>query len=234
MSRRIVKIIGAFSALAGVSMLVYVAWPLLSYEFLAPRYATYLSPVPVSELPNVDTSVASIDYTDPSTWFAGTPGLEPDMTDVSKVRYYTVSIPKLNISGATVAIGGEDLSDSLIQYPGTAYPGKRGNSVIFGHSILPQFFNPKNYLSIFSTINTLKKGDEIIANYDGITYNYIVEDMFEVAPTDIQILEQNPSSSFLSLVTCTPPGHPLRPRRLVVRARITPYNTASTNEHNWN
>jgi sortase A len=92
--------------------------------------------------------------------------------------------------------------------------------VVFGHSILPQFFDPKNYMSIFSTLPTIKQGDEILVYFDGITYKYIVRDMFEVRPDDIQILEQNTSGSYLTLVTCTPPGHPLKPKRLIVRAKL--------------
>ena len=68
----------------------------------------------------------------------------------------------------------------------------------------------------------MKANDEILINSDGLNYLYRVEDVFEVKPTDIQILEQNTSDSFLTLVTCVPPGHPLRPKRLVVRARLIP------------
>ncbi|MDP1710014.1 MAG: sortase, partial [bacterium] len=138
----------------------------------------------------------------------------------SKVEYFTISIPKLKIDKATVAIGGEDLSKHIIQYPGTALPGKRGNSVLFGHSILPIFYNPKNYLSIFSLLPTLNIGDEIEIDYDGVFYKYRVETMFEVKPTDLQVLDQDSSDSFLTLVTCTPPGDPGKPKRLIVRARI--------------
>ena len=46
--------------------------------------------------------------------------------------------------------------------------------------------------------------------------------MFEVYPTDIQVLQQDNSDSFLTLVTCVPPGDPRKPRRLIVRARIVP------------
>lgn len=231
-NKRIYRILAFVSAFVGLSMLAYVFSPLLAYELLAPRYATYLSPVPLNEIPNFKADSAARDFTDPLTWFEGEVSLVD--TDSSKVRFYNISIPRLKIKDATVAIGGEDLSDSLIQYPGTAYPGKRGNAVIFGHSILPQFYDPKDYLSIFSTLNTLKEGDEIVTNYDGVVYKYLIEDIFEVSPTDIQILEQNSSSSFLTLVTCTPPGHPLRPRRLIVRARIAPYNTATNNGNTWN
>jgi len=40
-------------------------------------------------------------------------------------------------------------------------------------------------------------------------------------------LEQNLSDSFLTLVTCTPPGDPTRPKRLVVKARIVPPEEAN-------
>jgi sortase A len=66
----------------------------------------------------------------------------------------------------------------------------------------------------------LEKGDEVRINYDGIEYLYRVESLFEVFPTDIQVLEQDESDSFLTLVTCTPPGDPRKPKRLIVRARV--------------
>jgi sortase A len=87
---------------------------------------------------------------------------------------------------------------------------------------LPIFYNPENYLAIFSTLNRLKEGDEVIVNYDGIQFKFKVETLFEVKPTDIQILEQDSSDSYLTLVTCSPPGDPRKPKRLIVRARLTP------------
>ena len=51
-------------------------------------------------------------------------------------------------------------------------------------------------MSIFSTLPTLKKGDEIDINYDGIDFKYNVETMFEVLPTDIQVLEQDSATHF--------------------------------------
>ncbi|HJX45788.1 MAG TPA: sortase, partial [Patescibacteria group bacterium] len=143
-----------------------------------------------------------------------------------------ISIPKLKIKNATVAIGGEDLSKSLIQYPGTALPGRDGNAVIFGHSILPRFYNPKDYIAIFSTLTDLAKGDEIEVNYDGVNFLYRVVDMFEVLPTDIQVLEQDVSDSYLTLVTCTPPGDPRDPKRLIVRAKVVPPDISYENTRN--
>lgn len=220
MNKSILRIIAAIAAIAGFAVLAYVLVPLISYEVASvKKYPSYGTATIQTEKTPVVVAQDK-DYTKASNWFEG--GAESQAFSASKISFYTLSIPKLKIQNATVAIGGEDLSQSLIQYPGTALPGKNGNAVIFGHSILPQFYNPKDYISIFSLLPTLKKGDEVAVEYDGISYRYIVETMFEVEPTNIDVLAQDSSDSFLTLVTCVPPGHPLKPKRLVVKARITP------------
>lgn len=216
-----VKIIAVLSGLAGIGILIGTIYPIASYQSMSRRrFPTLLSPVVESK----KVKLEDYDYTKASNWFEGS---KKEDFSVPKVAYYNLSIPKLRIKNATVAIGGEDLSDSLIQYPGTAVPGRNGNSVIFGHSILPKFYNPEDYMSIFSTLSQLNKGDEIYIRYDGVEYLYRVVDMFEVLPTDIQVLEQDTSNSFLSLITCTPPGDPRKPKRLIVRAKIVPNATAN-------
>ncbi len=218
-----IKILAVISGISGVVILAYIFWPILSYDLKSTKFTSYISPVPGDTVVVQEPAIKNKnnDYTKASTWFDG--GAEEDDFNKSNIGYYTISIPKLKIDAATVSIGGEDLTKSLIQYPGTALPGKKGNAVIFGHSILPQFFNPKDYLSIFSTLPTIEKGDQITISYDGVSYNYRVEDKVETTPTDLQVLEQNLSDSFLTLITCVPPGHPLKPRRLVVRARLVPF-----------
>lgn len=221
----LLKISAVVSGISGVVILLGVIWPIASYEKAAnAKYPTFVSPI-VGDGESQDRQ--DLDYTKASSWFIG--GAPKEKFTSSKVAFYTLSIPKLKIENAIVAIGGEDLSKSLVQYPGTALPGKPGNAVIFGHSILPIFYNPKNYIAIFSTLPTLKKEDEINVSYDGVSYKYKVEDMFEVLPTDIQVLEQNSSDSFLTLVTCVPPGDPRKLKRLIVRARIVAPNENSRN-----
>jgi len=202
--------------LSGLVIIFTSLYPIFSYEWEASqKYPILISPL-------VDSDTASFkflekDYTKAQNWFEG---MQNSDFNEGEFKYFTLSIPKLKIQAAIVVVGGNDLSDHLIQFPGTALPGEIGNSVIFGHSVLPQYFNPENYLSIFSTLPSLKKDDEIIVNFDGVIYKYIVRDIFEVRPSDIQILEQSKSKSFLTLVTCTPPGHPLKPKRLIVRAEL--------------
>lgn len=221
----VLRIAALVSGLSGIVILTGVIYPIVSYN------STYSKNYPKLVSPITDTATkvqgvvsttmnGNVDYTQASNWFLG--GAKKEDFVSSKVDFYTISVPKLKIDSASVAIGGEDLSKSLIQYPGTALPGKRGNAVIFGHSILPIFYNPKNYISIFSLLPTLKKGDLINVSYDGVSYTYKIETMFEVLPTDIQVLDQDSSDSFLTLVTCVPPGDPGDPKRLIVRARVVP------------
>lgn len=219
----IFKMCSFIMVLSGITIIFSTIYPILSYEWEAEqKYPILISPL--VEKKTGDFKFSQKDYTKLNNWFNES---EEEHFVTQKVKYFTISIPKLKIENATVSIGGNELSSSLIQYPGTALPGKIGNAVIFGHSILPQYFDPENYLSIFSTLFQLDEGDDILVSYDGITYYYKVENMFEVKPTDIQILEQSRSESYLSLVTCSPPGHPLKPRRLIVRAKLIPVDNLS-------
>jgi sortase A len=131
---------------------------------------------------------------------------------------YTLSIPKLGIDHAVVRSDHTDLKQSLIQYNGTALPGNLGNTVIFGHSVLPQFFNPQNYLTIFSTLHRLKVGDTMEIVADGATYTYKISEMYETSPDDLTPLAQVYNGRYLTLITCTPPGTYLR--RLIIKAYI--------------
>jgi sortase A len=219
--KTILRASAVISGISGMVILAGVIYPIISYNSIYPKnYTNLISPVSDTENSIQGTNTASVDYTQASNWFPG--GAKKEDFASARVEYYTITIPRLKIDNAAVAIGGENLAEHIIQYPGTALPGKRGNSVLFGHSILPIFYNPKNYLSIFSLLPTLKKDDEILVDYDGISYTFQVEAMFEVLPTDIQVLDQDSSDSFLTLVTCVPPGDPGLPKRLIVRARVVP------------
>jgi len=186
-------------------------FPIFLYQLKSLRFS---QPVLVTPVESSSYNFYN-DYNNYKNWFpsASSLPLRP-----SKITHYNLSIPKLKIKKAVVAIGGENLAESLIQYPGTALPGDYGNTVIFGHSVLPQFFNPKNYKTIFSTLPTLEEGDEILVDFDGVEYHYQVIKMIEVSPDDVSILEQRYDGEYLSLVTCVPPGTYLR--RLIVMAKL--------------
>lgn len=153
-----------------------------------------------------------------ASWFPTAPKF---VSFSSQITHYNLSIPKLKIENAVVEIDGDDLTQSLIHYSGTALPGQPGNAVIFGHSVLPQFFNPQNYKTIFSTLPELDEGDEILVEFDGVLYHYQVIKMIEVLPQDISILSQQNDAEYLTLITCVPPGTYLR--RLAVKAKLVPF-----------
>ena len=164
---------------------------------------------------------SALDYTDLSNWFQGLEGV--DFQASQEVVTYTIDIPKVNVKDAEVIVGGTDLNRSLIQYPGTALPGQPGAPVIFGHSVLRQFYNPqltnpRRYNSIFSYIMTLEAGDKIYVTQDNVRYTYVVQSKSEVKPTDTYILSQRYDNRLLRLVTCVPEGTYLR--RGVITAQL--------------
>ena len=216
------KIIALILFLTGLSFFGFAVIPILKFQL---TYSSKLKQIidPLSGQSRSQSSVLSAsttDYTQLSSWFVNStdnPNLISQTID-SKSLTYSLSIPKLKITDATVTLGSMDLTKSLIQYPQTALPGQLGNTVIFGHSVLPQFFSPKNYLTIFSTLYKLEQGDEIILRYDKSTYKYVVEEMYEVQPTDLSVLEQRYDNKSLTVITCSPPGTYLR--RLIIRATL--------------
>lgn len=221
------KIVSFVLVFLGLGLIAYAAYPIISYQlFLAPKFANnFLSPTIEAEMAQsffvpqtLGAEIKLLDLTNASNWF---PELENSsaMEEIGeKGETYSLSIPKLKIDNAQVLVAGQDLKKNLIHYPGTAYPGRFGNTVIFGHSVLPQFFNPKNYMTIFSTLPTLNPRDEIIIYFNKVKYQYVVEKMIEVPPSDISILAQRYDDSYLTLITCVPPGTYLK--RLIVRARL--------------
>ncbi|MBT3249747.1 MAG: sortase [Candidatus Pacebacteria bacterium] len=162
-----------------------------------------------------------LDYTNLTNWFND--GRSDALRKIQNNTMYVLSIPELEIEDAHVQIGGMNLDESLIAYPGTAFPGELGSPVIFGHSVLRQFYNPseknpRRYNSIFSYIMTLEKGAEIFLTQDGAKYKYRVTDKTDVKPEDTYILAQQYDDRKLKLVTCVPEGTYLR--RGVVTAEL--------------
>src|SRR3990167_9960930 len=202
---------------AGVLILLWSGWPIVSFSLVQGRLlGRTVSPLAeqsvtsqlvgsVSPLVEAGSQVVlgeAFASTNPNVWFP----TSPQKRVVSPVNSYKVSIPKLKIKDATVVIAGDDLQKSLVHYGGTGLPGQYGNAVIFGHSTLPQFFSPKNYTSIFSTLPNMEQGDDIFVRYDGVNYRYRVFQMTVLDPTDLSLLEQRFDDSYVTLVTCVPPG----------------------------
>lgn len=182
--------------LIGQAVLPVAFWylfnmPELSGKIISPLASTFPSLV----------SAAEVDSYKPANWFpTSTPKPEK-----KEIKTYTLTIPKLDIDAATVEFDG-DLKKSLAAWPTSPAPGTYGNNIIFGHSELPQFANNKSYAGIFTFLMNLNKSDEILVDYDGVRYKYLVSDKKVVDANDLSVLEQRFDTGYLTLITCVPPG----------------------------
>lgn len=200
----------------GLVILFYVVSPIVFFQL---KYATesngtsFVAPIP-DVLANSIVNLSGVDYTKASNWFPTVKSKKDTLT----ISNYWLSIPKLGITQATVSTISEDLFKNLVHYGGSALPGEVGNAVVFGHSTLPQLFNPKNYKTIFSTLHALKIGDEFTTTVDGVTYSYKISQIKVIDPADISVLSQDSDGRYLTLITCTPPGTYWK--RLVIKGKL--------------
>lgn len=220
------------SLVIGSLFLFWSFYPVLSFEVYSRLFGNQkiFSPVSSSKTTSLDNASATkgnsnifstnlSDYTKAGIWF---PTLKEDPDApiiVSKnIKEYTLSIPRLHITDARVIVGGEDLKKGLVHYLPRSFPGEPGNIALFGHSTLPQMYNVKDYATIFTYLPSLKKEDKMYVKYDGATYEYTVDESFIVTPEEVSILDQKFDDSYLTLVTCVPPGTAWS--RYVVRAKL--------------
>jgi sortase A len=226
--RKILRLISLGIFLTGAAIVIYVFFPLLSWQiYFAPVFASQNITAPIPQNTVVSSStigsliqqasdgLAGIDYTNAQNWF---PNFKFQRSGAPKITSYTISIPKLKLTNVTVSTVDNDLAKHLVNYGGTAIPADKGNAVIFGHSTLPQLYETKNYKTVFTFLYELVPGDEIDVNVANVGYEYKVENVTVVDPNNTSVLQQSYDDSFLTLVTCTPPGTIWK--RLVVRARL--------------
>lgn len=226
--KKILRLISLGLFLTGASIVIYVFFPLLSWQiYFAPVFASQniTAPIPQSTVVSGSTigsliegasnSLLGTDYTNAQNWF---PNFKFQKSGAPKFQSYTISIPKLKLNDIIVSTVDNDLAKHLVNYQGTAIPADKGNAVIFGHSTLPQLYDSKNYKTIFTFLYKLIPGDEINVDIGNIVYKYKVENITVVDPNNTAVLQQNYDDSFLTLVTCTPPGTIWK--RLIIRARL--------------
>lgn len=133
----------------------------------------------------------------------------------SRPKDFIVSIPKLKIEVAKTLVDSLKFDKNLSHFPGTALPGEVGNSFITGHSLLPQFNDPKNFRAIFTKLEQLEVGDDVYVDFEGKRFHYIVQYLKVVSPKDLSVLSPiSQNGKNLTLMTCVPPGTNIK--RLVV------------------
>lgn len=223
----IVRFISLAVLLAGVILSAYVFFPLISWQiYFAPIFASQEinAPIPknrivsntvvASLISQASQSLSGVDYTNAQNWF---PTYKYQRSQ-AEIAMYKISIPKINIYDANVSTVDTDLQSHLVNYGGTSIPPQRGNAVVFGHSTLPQLYSEGNYKTVFTFLYKLTVGDEIQIKESNKIFKYKVESITVVDPSNTTVLEQNYDDSFLTLVTCTPPGTIWK--RLIIKSRL--------------
>lgn len=149
--------------------------------------------------------------------------------DASPTKQPEIIIPKINLEIPLVfSVNTTDenvietgLESGVVHYPTTVLPGQVGNSAYFGHSS-NNIFSPGKYKFAFALLHELQKGDIFYITYNKKIYVYKVYDRQIVSPSDVAVLNNDPTKiATATLITCDPPGTSLN-RLVVFGEQISP------------
>jgi sortase A len=116
--------------------------------------------------------------------------------NVPVVQIGTIEIPKIGLvhpiyEGITLTV----IDNGPGHWPGSAMPGKRGNTVFPGHRVTKT--RP------FYDVDKLVPGDQVVFHMPGEDSIYKVTGTQIVVPTDLWVVDQTPTSTF-TLIACHP------------------------------
>ncbi len=122
----------------------------------------------------------------------------------------SVSVPIVETKGTSERDYRDALDKGVVRFPNPVYPGDNGLLILLGHSA-PEGWPKINHDWVFTEIEKLKEGDEIIICYKELLYTYIVIDeeigkkIYRVGE-DVPPLYEAEDKEELVLMTCWPPG----------------------------
>ena len=130
--------------------------------------------------------------------------------DVPVVQIGTIEIPKIGLNhpiyeGVTLTI----IDHGPGHWPGTALPGRRGNTVFPGHRV--------THTRPFYDIDLLVPGDEVIFHMPEADHAYRVTETLVVVPEDLWIVDQTEKPT-MTILACHP-KHSAR-QRFVVKGEL--------------
>jgi sortase A len=231
-SRVIARFAGLVILFMGFILAAYTFAPLVSYEiYIQPAFASqaFASPIPqttiitqdsiTSLLANTASQISHLADPNDTSWLPQTNADQYKEVGVTEgLSNFYLAIPALTIPAEYVSMTDNDVNLHLIHFPGTAVPPNIGNAAVFGHSTIPQWFDPHNPHAIFATALNTKIGDAILVTVGSKSYTYNVISMTIVPADDTSYLEQDTDGSYLSIITCTPPGTTWE--RLWIKAKL--------------
>jgi len=141
-----------------------------------------------------------------------------DKNNVLEIPKIGISVPIIFSQNTDQSSLLKDLDKGVIYYPGSVLPGQNGQTVILGHSAPPNWPKIKHDW-VFSELDSLEIGDQIIIYVDYKKYTYTVRQKNILKRgQDITPLSLAQEGNYLALVSCWPPGKDLQ--RITVQAEI--------------
>lgn len=220
-SRKKVRLLSLILLFLGGSFVSYLLWSYLLVTYSVGKTSQVVDPSYIVESSNLGASATG---QDPRQAYAqaATPSAAPQFN----TSFFNLTVPALNLVNALVTTNVTSskeeiyfpiLEKSIAHYQGSALPGERGNVFLYGHSVLPQFFNPNDYTTIFSNLHKMKNGDSVYVKLKDKVVEYQVTGKKIIGPKDIEAANlSGGKNKTLTLMTCYPPG--LTTQRLLVFA----------------
>lgn len=135
-----------------------------------------------------------------------------------------ITIPKIGVEAPITFVQSvnpaeflQPLKNGVAHYP-SALPGKKGVSIILGHSAPAAWFG-NAYDDIFSDLKNLEQGDRIFVSFHGEMYSYEVQEkLFLSRGQDVPARFTKSEQVDLLLLSCWPPG--INNKRIGVQATL--------------
>ncbi len=109
------------------------------------------------------------------------------------------------------------LLHGVVHHPETPLPTQIGNGVYIGHSS-NYWWQASDYNTVFTLLEKLEIGDEIVIHYEDIVYRYSVTERRTVGKNSTEVFRApDDDVNEITLVTCWPNGTDLK--RFFVRAQ---------------
>ncbi len=135
-----------------------------------------------------------------------------DSVDIERIKITS------NVESYDENVYNKYLKDGVAHFKGTPLPGDGGNSFIYGHSAINNFFrsNPDLPETIFTRLENVDIGDEVRIEKDGRTLSYTIRRKHITEPEDYSVLEPSSPRETITLMTCWPIG--IGSKRLILTA----------------
>lgn len=121
-----------------------------------------------------------------------------------------IDVPSIGLNSIIIhGIEKKYLNHYICHFENTAMPGENGNFSIAGHS-------SNIYNQVFNNIHKANIGDKINIKTTNEEFTYIITQMYETEPENIEVLNQDNDIKEMTIVTCSNGGKD----RLIVKALI--------------